>query len=474
MDALQPADPASVGGYRLLGRLGAGGMGQVFLGVSPGGRTVAVKVIRPSHAQTDYFKERFAREIEAARRVGGFHTATVVDADPAADPPWMVTAYIEGPSLQEAVSMGGPMPPGQVRALGAALAEGLTAIHACGLVHRDLKPANVILAADGPRIIDFGIARTVDAHTGITSTGTLVGTFAYMSPEQMRGDPAGPASDVFSLGGMLAFAATGRPPFGSDSPPAIMYRVMNEPPDLAGLDDRDLAGLIGACLAKVPEDRPPVPDLMAAVNRPGPAPASAYTPNVRPASAAEGPPTQTQAATRRLPEPTREVTPPPTARLPQGRRRRGPVALIAAAALVVVALAIALPLLLAKSTPPAATGHQPTAAAVASSTASAPTSSPSTSPSVAASTQPAPTASVAAGSGVRATPAQAQTIAHNLLPSYGWNTTTQFTCLVNLWIFRPRRTGWPRGFRPWWRARSAGSRWPARSLFRILNGMLIV
>ena len=457
MDALQPADPASVGGYRLLGRLGAGGMGQVFLGVSPGGRTVAVKLIHPSYAQTDYFKERFAREIEAARRVGGFHTATVVDADPAADPPWMVTAYIEGPSLQEAVAQGGPMPPGQVRALGAALAEGLAAIHACGLVHRDLKPSNVILAADGPRIIDFGIARTVDAHTGITSTGTLVGTFAYMSPEQMHGDQAGSASDVFSLGGMLAFAATGRPPFGSDSPPAIMYRVINEQPDLAGLDDPSLAALIGACLAKAPAARPSVPDLMAAVSRSGAAPASAYAPNVRPASAADGPPTQTQLS---APEPTREATPPPlassqpgplgppgspvpfgppTARLPQGRRRRGPVVLISAAALVVVALAIALPLLLAKSSPPAASGGRPTATAGASSTASAPSSSPS----VTASTQPTPTTSAATdsatGSGVRATPAQAQQIAKTLLPSYGWNTTTQFTCLVNLWN---KLSGW--------------------------------
>jgi serine/threonine protein kinase len=166
MDALQPGDPGSVGGYRLLGRLGAGGMGQVFLGVSPGGRKVAVKLIHLAHARDSQFRQRFVREIEAAQRVGGFHTAPVVDADPHADPPWMVTAYIEGLSLQEMIGRTGPLPPGEVRALGAGLAEGLAAIHARGLVHRDLKPGNVIMAADGPRIIDFGIARAVDVSTG--------------------------------------------------------------------------------------------------------------------------------------------------------------------------------------------------------------------------------------------------------------------------------------------------------------------
>ena len=169
VDGLQPGDPGNVGVYRLLGRLGAGVMGQVFLGVSPGGRKVAVKLIHPVHAGAAQFRERFAREIEAAQRVGGFHTAPVVDADPHADPPWMITAYIDGPSLQEAVDRDGPLPPDQVRILGAGLAEGLAAIHARGLVHRDLKPGNVILAADGPRIIDFGIARAADATTGITT-----------------------------------------------------------------------------------------------------------------------------------------------------------------------------------------------------------------------------------------------------------------------------------------------------------------
>ncbi|HTX26699.1 MAG TPA: protein kinase [Streptosporangiaceae bacterium] len=280
MDDLQPGDPRSVGGYRLLGRLGAGGMGQVYLGVSPSGRRVAVKLIHPLHAGTAQFRERFAREIDAARRVGGFHTAVVVDADPRADPPWMITAYIDGPSLQAEVERGGPLPLVGVRALGAGLAEGLAAIHACGLVHRDLKPANVILAADGPRIIDFGIARAVDATTGLTSTGVVVGTFAYMSPEQLRGLGAERASDVFALGGVLAFAATGRPPFGREPAASVMFRIVADPPDLAGLADPGLRELIGRCLAKSPQDRPKVADLLTAFS----GPATAAVPVAAPAA----------------------------------------------------------------------------------------------------------------------------------------------------------------------------------------------
>jgi sugar lactone lactonase YvrE/predicted Ser/Thr protein kinase len=249
-----------VGSYQLVGRLGTGGMGQVFLAVSPGGRRVAVKLIHP--AETAQFRDRFAREIEAARRVGGFHAAPVVDADPDADPPWMATAYIEGPSLEEAVR--GPLPPDEVRALGAGLAEGLAAIHAAGLVHRDLKPGNVILAEDGPRIIDFGIARAIGAPA-LTTTGVVLGTLSYMSPEQVRGDPVMPASDVFSLGSVLAFAATGRAPFGADTPAAIMFRIAGQPPDLDGVTDPGLRELIAGCLAKSPRDRPTVRAVLAAL-----------------------------------------------------------------------------------------------------------------------------------------------------------------------------------------------------------------
>jgi serine/threonine protein kinase len=310
MDALQPGDPGSVGGYRLLGRLGAGGMGQVFLGVSPGGRRVAVKLIHPQHAGTRQFRERFAREIEAARRVGGFHTAPVVDADPHADPPWMVTAFIEGPSLLEDVGRGGPLLPDRVCALGAGLAEGLAAIHSCGLVHRDLKPGNVILAADGPRIIDFGIARAIGATTGLTSTGVVVGTLTYMSPEQIRGDAVGPASDVFALGSVLAFAATGRAPFGDDSAATVMFRIFSQPPDLAGVADERLRQVIGASLAKALQDRPTLPALLAALS--GATSAAAPAAPARAVPAADTPAAPSHAIPAATEMPTQTQAPVPT------------------------------------------------------------------------------------------------------------------------------------------------------------------
>jgi serine/threonine protein kinase len=186
-----PAIRGQVGAYRLLARLGEGGMGQVFLGESPGGRMVAVKLLHPAHLADTEFRARFAREVAAARMVNGFYTAPVVDADPAASPPWMVTAYVAGPSLAAAVAERGPLGATQAQRLGAALAEGLAAIHACGLVHRDLKSSNIILADDGARIIDFGIARAAGA-SALTSTGTVIGTFAYMSPEQIMGRAVGP------------------------------------------------------------------------------------------------------------------------------------------------------------------------------------------------------------------------------------------------------------------------------------------
>jgi serine/threonine protein kinase len=238
-------------------------MGQVFLGVSPGGRPVAVKVIRPELAADPEFVHRFAREVEAARRVGGFHTAPVVDAAPYDDQPWMVTAYIAGPSLRAVVTDGGPLSPGDVSRLGAALAEGLAAIHACGLVHRDLKPANIIMADDGPRIIDFGIAQAVGA-TALTTPGSVIGTYSYMSPEQVSADRATPESDVFALGCVLAYAATGHAPFEAAHGAAIMYRVLHEQPNLGGLPAGGLRDALTACLAKEPERRPSLAALLAA------------------------------------------------------------------------------------------------------------------------------------------------------------------------------------------------------------------
>ncbi|MFG2086852.1 MULTISPECIES: serine/threonine-protein kinase [unclassified Spirillospora] len=262
MEPLRRSDPRILGRYRLFGRLGSGGMGRVYLGRSPGGRPVAVKVIHPSVADEPAFRTRFRREVEAARRVGGFHTAQVVDVDAEADPPWVVSAYIPGPSLRDAVNEHGPLPPASVLTLGAGIAEGLSAVHACGLVHRDLKPGNVLIAADGPRILDFGIAHLDDAST-LTASGALIGTPAYMSPEQARGDDdeLGPASDVFSLGAVLAFAATGRSPFAATSIAAAVYRILDKEPDLTGLPD-PLRGLVAGCLAKAPADRPDVAELI--------------------------------------------------------------------------------------------------------------------------------------------------------------------------------------------------------------------
>ncbi|MFE2284437.1 WD40 repeat domain-containing serine/threonine protein kinase [Streptomyces sp. NPDC059443] len=254
VEPLGPRDPQWVGSYRLVGRLGAGGMGVVYLATSPGGRKVAVKVIRPELAETPQFRVRFAREVEAARQVGGFHTAQVVDADPGADSPWLVTAYIPGPTLQQVVAQRGPLGADEVLRLGAGLAEGLDAIHRCGLVHRDLKPGNVILAEDGPRIIDFGVVHDQGAD-GMTRTGTVIGTYAYMSPEQIRSAPVSPASDVFAFGSVLAFAAAGHSPFDATTVPAIVHRVTSEAPRLDGLSG-GLYDLVVACLAKEPAGRP--------------------------------------------------------------------------------------------------------------------------------------------------------------------------------------------------------------------------
>ncbi|NKZ00457.1 protein kinase domain-containing protein [Nocardiopsis alborubida] len=261
-DPLNDGDPARIGPYRLTGRLGAGGMGQVFLGRSPGGRSVAVKVVRPELAQDPDFRRRFATEAAAARKVGGFYTAQVVDADTDANPPWLATAYVPGPSLHQAVVGHGPLPAGSVTVLAAGLAEGLAAVHAQGIVHRDLKPANVLLAEDGPRLIDFGIARALDA-TSRTQTSTVLGTAAFMSPEQAMGREVGPASDVFSLGCVLAFAATGHSPFGEGPGPAVAYRIVHEEPDLSGVP-APLTGLVGACLAKDPSARPGPDQVLAA------------------------------------------------------------------------------------------------------------------------------------------------------------------------------------------------------------------
>nr|WP_240981921.1 MULTISPECIES: serine/threonine-protein kinase [unclassified Streptomyces] len=253
-------DPVAIGPFRLIGRLGVGGMGRVFLARSAGGRTVAVKVVHAELAAQEEFRRRFAREVEALERVGGTGTAPVLGSDTAAASPWVAIGYVPGPSLRTVVGDEyGPLPSATVRALGSGLGRALDHIHRAGLVHRDLKPSNVLLTVDGPQIIDFGIARAVDTVTdgGLTSTGAVVGSPGFMSPEQVRGEKLGPASDVFCLGSVLAYAATGRSPFGtSDSGVhALMFRIAHDDPDLTDVAP-ELTGLIRACLAKDPARRP--------------------------------------------------------------------------------------------------------------------------------------------------------------------------------------------------------------------------
>jgi serine/threonine protein kinase len=266
MRELQPGDPQLIGPYRLRGRLGAGGMGRVYLGLSPGGRAVAVKVIRADLAQDAEFRTRFRREVGVARRVSGLFTAPVIDADVESTVPWLATAYVRGPSLADAVGEHGPLPAASVLVLARGLAEGLRAIHAAGVVHRDLKPANVLLAEDGPRLIDFGISRAVEA-SALTHTGLVVGSPGFMSPEQAEGREVGPPSDVFSLGAALAFAATGQGPFGSGSTPALVYRVVYCAPQL-DLVPAEVRPLIDRCLAKDPARRPTADDLLSGAAQP--------------------------------------------------------------------------------------------------------------------------------------------------------------------------------------------------------------
>ncbi|MFK4544702.1 hypothetical protein RKD29_004298 [Streptomyces tendae] len=265
METLQSDDPRELGSYRLLRRLGAGGMGRVFLARSPGGRTVAVKVVRPDLAADHDFRERFRHEVEIAKAVSGRFTAPVADADPDAPLPWLATSYVLGPDLTDVVAAHGALPERTVRALAAGLAAALQDIHAAGLMHRDLKPSNVLLAADGPRLIDFGIARAVDGSR-MTQTGVVVGSPGYMSPEQAMGKDVGVAGDVFSLGSVLVFAATGRGAFGdgTTSHAGMLYQVVHGEPDLTDVPP-SLLGLVRACLMKDPTQRPAPGEIVAAL-----------------------------------------------------------------------------------------------------------------------------------------------------------------------------------------------------------------
>lgn len=259
--ALEPGDPDRIGRYRLLRRLGEGGMGLVYLGASPAGRAVAIKVVRPELAGDLDFRARFRGEVEAAQKVSGAFTSPVVEADPDGTVPWLAIAYVNGLSLKETIERYGPMPEPLLRTLGAGLGEALIAIHEAGLLHRDLKPANILLAKDGPKVIDFGISKAADTAT-LTTEGQFIGSPGYMSPEQIHGTRLTPAADVFAYGAVLAFAATGRPPFGKDAVPTIIHRTLHEEPDLRGVP-ASLAQMVTACLSRDPDRRPPAKLLLA-------------------------------------------------------------------------------------------------------------------------------------------------------------------------------------------------------------------
>ncbi|MFJ3912779.1 protein kinase domain-containing protein [Streptomyces vinaceus] len=267
---LRPEDPATVGGYRLAAVLGAGGMGKVYLSYTPGGRPIALKVIRPEFSEDPEFRRRFQQEVRAAQRVQGLYTAPVIDFDTEGSQPWLATAYVPGPSLSHAVAGYGRLPLRSVLLLAVGVAEALHVIHGAGIVHRDLKPANVLLAGDGPRVIDFGIARAADA-TSLTGSGVSVGTPAFMAPEQASAGTVTAGTDIFALGQIVAYAAIGAPAYGEGSSHAVLYRIVHEDPDLSALPD-ELRPLVTRCLSRDPADRPTLTEIIEMCHDIAPAP----------------------------------------------------------------------------------------------------------------------------------------------------------------------------------------------------------
>ena len=369
MQALAAEDPRQLGPYRLHARLGRGGMGQVFLGFSPAGRSVAVKVLHPALARDEAFLTRFGLEVAAARAVSAVYTAPVVAAGLDDHPPWLATAFVPGPSLAELVELTGPLAESALWRLTAGLVEALQAIHDRAVVHRDLKPSNVLLADDGPRVIDFGLAGAL--HDAAPNAGRLViGSPPFMSPEQARGALAGAAGDVFSLGAVIAFASTGNPPFGQGPPAEVLYRVLHAAPGLDGLP-AGLRQIAAACLAKAPADRPALPELARAVEA-GLVPwsgvsATSFWPEemskrIRACQAARG-----RSPQARRPQVLERSQCPRDQSGPGGAgRRNGPLAVLGTAAVAAAAAAIAVSLAPSHGTP----GDHSRAAARRSPTAS--------------------------------------------------------------------------------------------------------
>ena len=411
---LKPGDPQLIGPYRLVGQLGSGGMGRVFLGLSAGGRPVAVKVIRAELAADQEFRVRFGREVAAARRVSGLFTALVVDADVDGPVPWLATAYVAGPSLSEAVTSHGPMSVQSALALAAGLAEGLSAIHAAGVVHCDLKPSNVLLSQDGPRVIDFGISRAAEL-VSLAGGDQVVGSPGFMSPEQATGEDIGPPSDVFSLGAVLTFAATGGGPFGKGSRPELAYRLVYSAPSLGGLPAA-LRPLVERCLAKDPRERPTADEVLSEAGAVRPAagwPLGAFAQHIPPHPVAAAPPSPRRwwqpmtaagvsaavvtasvlvsLAPGHLARPSAQLVPRATATRPSrpAAPPRAPASRPPASQGPEPA-PNTIPAVVAVTAPPASAGHTPTATAT---TTSPPTAPASPTPSSTASPSPTPSPS---------------------------------------------------------------------------------
>ncbi|MFE1953743.1 serine/threonine-protein kinase [Streptomyces sp. NPDC059524] len=267
VEPLEATDPQRVGPFQLLGRLGAGAMGRVYLARSESGRTAAVKVVHEEHTSDRTFRDRFRREVGAARRVGGGYTARVLDADPEAERPWIATGYVPGVPLEQLVRENGPLPADTVKVLAHGLLRALRTVHEADVVHRDLKPSNVMVTVEGPRVIDFGIARALEtsAEPRLTGTGMVVGTPGFMAPEQVRGEKVGPKADVFALGCVLTWALTGRLPHGepASNNHSLMYTIVHDAPKLSLIEDEDLRAFVGRCLVKDAGERPDVETLLA-------------------------------------------------------------------------------------------------------------------------------------------------------------------------------------------------------------------
>ncbi|MFD9406151.1 serine/threonine-protein kinase [Streptomyces sp. NPDC059989] len=427
MEQLHPDDPHRIGPYRLLSRLGEGGMGQVYLARSDRGRTVAVKLIHHDLATRQEFRTRFRQEVAAARRVGGEWTAPVLEADTEADTPWLATGYVAGPSLRQVVAGdSGPLPLRSVRILAAGLAYALQDIHRAGLIHRDLKPSNVLITLDGPRVIDFGIARapasphctepatetaSEAATAGLTQTGQLIGSPGFMAPEQIRGEPVTTACDVFCLGAVLAYAATGRLPFGdAEQPgglPALLLRITGAEPDLTGVPP-ELHDLVRDCLRRNPAARPGPAEVLARVGAgdtvadgralepwlPAPLVAQLGRHAVRLLDREDAGPDRAAPPPRTPPPPPPYPAYAPTASGPPTRPRAGATALLLSVAVAVAVAAVGTVYAVMNGSedllPPGGSPRTPTRSAQAPAPAPAP--APVTAPA-----RPAPTAPTAPG-----------------------------------------------------------------------------